>query len=189
MLHSTGALHVIEAIGIKGYVLLLQLLNFIPATFHSHRFQYMANILNVALSTTAFITPSEVNTLADLIHEAESTHPVVGTPPYDILWLATHTHGFPHTTFLGPPVEHCLMCSRKLQLHNKPTLAVCYTTLGPLPAAKVTLRCAACRTNYRYDQYGGGAEGYRYYDQPQPFVRASNTTYVERVCYAQWASL
>ena len=57
---------------------------------------------------------------------------------------------------------------------------------GPVPAAKVTLRCTACMTNYRYDQYGGEAKGYRYYDCPQPYIRASNTACVEWLCYAQW---
>ena len=76
-------------------------------------------------------------------------------------------------------------------MHNKPTLVVCYTMLGPVPAAKVTLRCKTCGTNYRYDQYGGEDKGYRYYKEPQPFIRASNISYVERrnkyisLCYVQ----
>ena len=151
------------------------------------RFQYIANILNVTRKTE--ITPPEIKLLINSICSTENAHPVVSTPPEDILWLATHTHGFPHTMFLGPPVINCLKCYTVLQMHNKPTVTVCYTMHGPVPAAKVTLRCTGCMTNYRYDQYGGEAKGYRYYDCPQPYIRASNTAYVERLCYAQWASL
>ena len=38
-------------------------------------------------------------------------------------------------------------------MHNKPTVMVCYTMQGPVPAAKIALRCTVCMTNYRYDQY------------------------------------
>ena len=43
----------------------------------------------------------------------------------------------------------------------------------------------------KYDQYGSDSlGGYRYYaDYIQPFVRASQVCYVDRLCYENWCAL
>ena len=41
---------------------------------------------------------------------------------------------------------------------------------------------------YRYDQFGDETVGYRHYDQPRPFVKASRTTFVSRDLYQFFAS-
>ena len=95
--------------------------------------------------------------------------------------------GVPLTCFLAPPVDTCLQCSASLHVHNHPVRVVCYTQDGPVIALKLTLRCRACGLNYRYEQYGSTNNGgYRYYDQPRPFVQASQVCYVDRVTCEQW---
>ncbi len=88
------------------------------------------------------------------------------------------------TLFLAPPVTTCLTCHSSLHVHNTPVTVICYTEEGPLPALKITLRCSDCAINYRYEQYGGSTlGGFRYYNEPRPFVAASNVCYVGRnVC-------
>ena len=64
---------------------------------------------------------------------------------------------------------------------------MCYTQDGPVMALKLTLRCRACGLNYRYEQYGCAKNGgYRFYDQPRPFVQASQVCYVDRATCEQW---
>ena len=75
---------------------------------------------------------------------------VLGSLPLDLLWDATFKHGQPLTCFLSPPLDSCLLCNGTLTTHNQPTVCICYTLDGPIPAAKITLRCQHCSINYRY---------------------------------------
>ncbi len=174
-----------EKLGIRGHVLLSQLARFVPTEFQKYRHQYIADVLNAAGLLTS--DPCEVEAL---LGQASTDHSW-GSPPPELLWKTTLETGVPHTMFLAPPVETCLQCSSALSIHNKPTVVICYTGGGPLPAMKITLRCRCCGTNYRYDQYGSEMlGGYRYYaDHVRPFVRASQSCYVERLCYHNWCAL
>lgn len=100
---------------------------------------------------------------------------------------ASISTGVPLTCFLAPPVDTCLQCSARLHVHNHPVRVVCYTQDGPVMALKLTLRCRGCGLNYRYEQYGSTKNGgYRYYNQPRPYVQASQVCYVDRVTCEQW---
>ncbi|XP_065916828.1 uncharacterized protein [Dysidea avara] len=60
---------------------------------------------------------------------------------------------------------------------------------GPVPAQKIILRCKSCGINYRYDSFGGDTfGGYRFYDNENDLVKASNVCYIERALCEKWAS-
>uniref|UniRef100_A0A1X7UPD7 CxC5 like cysteine cluster associated with KDZ domain-containing protein n=1 Tax=Amphimedon queenslandica TaxID=400682 RepID=A0A1X7UPD7_AMPQE len=104
----------------------------------------------------------------------------LSTPPMEVLWQTTFSLQLPHTEYLGPPVIRCLGCDNMLEVHNAPTTVICHTLHGPVLALKITLRCSRCLLNYRYEQYGSERNGYRYYEQPRDYVKASRTTYIMR---------
>ena len=64
---------------------------------------------------------------------------------------------------------------------------ILFTTNGPLPGQKITLRCKKCNINYRYDTYGD-EEGFKYYNCIRDFIAASNVCYIERNLCESWVS-
>ena len=143
----------------RGRILLDQLIKLIPVNFRNHRHEYIANVLNCAMKTS--LTPTDVK---QLVSRSRGTsphmHDVLGSLPLDLLWDATFKHEHPHTCFLSPPLDSCLMCAGTLTTHNQPTVCICYTPDGPIPAVKITLRCQKCSINYRY----GFVVSTEYYD-------------------------
>lgn len=137
----------IDLIGIHGYVTLRETLQHIPAGFLSYRNQYVANILSVCMKKD--VSVADVKQYLSWLHDSE-TYSFNDSPPIDLLWQVTFRFQYPHTLFLAPPVTDCLLCMAPLQTHHSPSVVTCYTLQGPLPAAKITLRCRNCGTNYRY---------------------------------------
>lgn len=93
----------------------------------------------------------------------------------------------PVNMFLAPPVSQCLKCNGNIHAHHAPTVVTVFTTNGPLPGQKVTLRCKNCTINYRYDTYGGEG-GYYYYNDIQDYIAASNVCYIERELCESWVA-
>ena len=152
---------------------------------------FCSNVLNTALEDFNPKETSNYILLAETIspERQQSILHIAGEVSQELLWATTNKYGVPHNIFLSPPVDRCLHCNNSLQLHNKPTTAVCYTPDGPLPITKLTLRCTKCCINYRYEQYGGTKlDGYRYYDTPREFIHASQVTYVHRHCHTLWGA-
>ena len=135
------------SLGARGSILLEQLLRLIPVNFRNYRHQYIANILNSALKKC--LTPADVKQLVAGRESIPRMQDVLGSLPLDLLWDTTLKHGNPHTCFLSPPLESCLVCASTLATHNQPTVCICYTPDGPIPAVKITLRCQQCSINYR----------------------------------------
>ena len=144
----------------EGLVILAQLVNYIPEGFLHHRYIYIANILSTLLKTNVTVADTKAWMQIDSVSNSTLAKEL---PPLSLLWETTFMQHFPHTLFLAPPTTICVECSTPLQVHNKPTSVICYTLKGPLPAAKLTLRCPCCRLNYRYDQYGSSSTGLRNY--------------------------
>ena len=125
----------------------------------------------------------ELVLVADNICEAnKALVDALGPLSPEILWNATFKHDTPFNAFLSPPVDNCIKCGAKLQLHHVPTTVICYTWNGPIPAAKVTLRCKSCGINYRYEQFGNNEEGYQYYPEERPMIQSSQVRYLDRQC-------
>ena len=87
--------------------------------------------------------------------------------------------------FLFLHVDNCsslkdCRCSMRLSSHHEPTVVACYTIRGPCCALKLNLRCHQCipNVNYGYSMYGNKTEGYKFYEEPRPFIEASNCTYL-----------
>ena len=137
----------LNVLGIGGYIALIQAIQHVPGGFFGYRYQYMANMLAIATKTD--IQASNVKHYIDMLPES-STDIAAGKLPLNLLWKATFKYNFPHTLFLAPPVVTCLRCAGTLQTHHSPSVIICYTLDGPLPAAKITLRCRQCGLNYRY---------------------------------------
>lgn len=116
--------------------------------FMNYRIDYIHEILDTALNLS--IEKSDLKAVVDTCSKFDDLLRNVGTPPQEILWEATLKYGQPRTMFLAPPVGHCLRCTSPLSTHNKPSIVICYTQIGPLPAMKIILRCDKCGTNYRY---------------------------------------
>ena len=143
---SNPEAELLDVLGINGYVALVQAIQHVPDGFLTYRNQYIANILTIA--TRMDIQASDVKHYIEMLHEA-NTSIAPGKLPVDLLWKATFEYDFPHTLFLAPPVITCLHCAGTLQIHHAPSVIICYTLEGPLPAAKITLRCRHCGINYR----------------------------------------
>lgn len=137
-------------LGVDGCLLLIQLLEHVPAEIRSFRFQYIADILSITLKRT--ITATRVKELVSESNQFKGRLECVdiGKPSIQLLWKATFTLAKPCTQFLAPPVSDCIMCGSSLTTHNKPVTTICYTIAGPIPAMKVSLRCDTCRVNYGY---------------------------------------
>lgn len=135
-------------LGISGSILLEQLLRIIPVNFRNYRHEYIANVLNCALKTS--LTPTDVKHLVSRSSGSPHMHDVLGFLPLNLLWDATFKHEHPYTCFLSPPLDSCSVCTSILTTHNQPTVYICYTPDGPIPAIKITLRCKNCSINYRY---------------------------------------
>ena len=123
---------------------LLRCLNFIPAEFKSHRFHYIAEILNSELDTT--YSTGDILTFVNSIEGLFVTHEI---PSADTLWQVTLTKGMGCMEFLAPPTSNCLKCGKTLHVHNEPVTVLCFKMDGPTIASKITLRCSSCHTNYR----------------------------------------
>ena len=124
-------------------------MKYIPGNFQKFGLNCIANVLNTTLLMDLDAEDAQL-----LIHECdifhtESADRMIGPPPLELLWKATFDHGSPHTLYLAPPVDKCISCAHRLTTHNSPTVVICYTCDGPLPALKMTLRCDNCGINHR----------------------------------------
>lgn len=174
----------LEKLTWKGVTILGQALNLVPSAFRSYRLKYVASILNTGLN--AEYSETDIAGFARAMTVEDQN--LLGLPTEELLWKATMSSGRPCTGFLAPPTLQCLQCDGSLYTHNDPSVVVCFGQRGPFLASKITLRCKACHINYRYDQFGDEIEGYRYYDQQRPFVKASRTTFVSRDLYQFFAA-
>ena len=128
-------------LGVRGSILLEQLLRIIPVNFRNYWHQYIVNVLNCALKMS--LTPADVKQLVTRSRGSPQMQDVLRSLPLDLLWDTTFQHGLPHTCFLSPPLDLCLVCASTLTTHNQPTVRI-YTADGPVPAVKITLRCPQC---------------------------------------------
>ena len=68
-----------------------------------------------------------------------------------------------------------------LHVHHEEVDAAIFTMDGPLPATKVTLRCAACSTNYGYSKYGKKRSGgEKFYQECRDLIELSDVAYCSR---------
>jgi len=159
---------------------------------HGCAFYVLRNILCANIDKIAIPSVEELIGLSHLAEEYMSENKelveIFGPIEQSMLWKATRLEGEAHNIYLSPPVDNCVLCGSTLQAHHVPTTVICYTWLGPLPASKLTLRCEQCSINYRYEQYGDSKNGYRYYDEPRPFVHCSQVAYMDRMCCAHMGS-
>lgn len=129
-------------------VLTAQANNLVPSSFLARRMQYITNIINCTLEATY-----SSDQIAELVQKAEETfgNDLVNlqTPIAEVLWKVTLATKVAHTAFLGPPTTTCLVCNRRLSIHNDPSTVVLFGLHGPIPANKITLRCDNCMLNYR----------------------------------------
>ena len=110
--------------------------------------KYIAEILTSELKL--HVDPLQLVSLeSDFTEALCKLNGVVGSPSHSILWRSSLQQGHPHTLFLSPPTDDCIMCGSLLVTHNAPSTVICYTQSGPLLAAKITLRCESCLLNYR----------------------------------------
>jgi len=129
-------------------VLTAQASNLVPSSFLARRMLYITNIINCTLEATY-----SSDQIAELVQKAEETfcNDLVNlqTPAAEVLWKVTLATKVAHTAFLGPPTTTCLVCNRRLSIHNDPSTVVLFGFHGPIPANKITLRCDNCVLNYR----------------------------------------
>ena len=98
---------------------------------------------------------------------------------------------------IASPVKSCLLCKEKLSVSNYPVQIVVHTLSGPKIYSKYILRCPRCRLVekskfnpvnenqrqeifYHPDKYGNMKNGYMFYKQDIPYIRASNEVYLEK---------
>lgn len=148
--------------------------------FCCHRLSLITEIVKEVIPEME-ITPEGLRQCVQLIDNLEPSQQLsLGPPPPNILWKATETTGFPHTHFLGPPCVPCicLQCQGRLVVHNPPTAVIWYSRDGPLPAAKIVLRCRNCSIQYHPDMFGNKQAGFRFYNTVQPVVQCSQQAYI-----------
>jgi hypothetical protein len=98
---------------------------------------------------------------------------------------------------IAPPVKTCLLCKENLSISNYPTQIVVFTLTGPRMYSKYILKCQRCRliekskfnpldenrrqdVFYHPDKYGNMVNGYMFYKQDIPHIKASNEVYLEK---------
>jgi hypothetical protein len=98
---------------------------------------------------------------------------------------------------ISPPVKDCLLCKESLSVSNYPTQIVVHTLTGPAMYSKYILKCQRCRLIekskfnplhenrrqdifYHPDKYGNMSNGYMFYKQDIPYVKATNEVYLDR---------
>jgi hypothetical protein len=166
-------------------LLIIQIAQHVPVAFKQTR-QEMALLIMESLC------PRSKEQVVDLLKEADSLPSdsslriLAGKPPEELLWKVTMKSGIPVNRFFVPPVTECINCMSTLQMHHDIVNVVAFTTSGPIPAQKISLRCRHCNIIYHYDTYGDGSMGYRYYESAQSFIVASNVTFVEKDLCEQW---
>ena len=93
-----------------------------------------------------------------------------------------------------PPVKNCLLCKEVLTVNHKPTQIAIHTQTGPKIYSKYILRCKRCRLvekskfdpndeNLRQDVFyhpGNMQNGYMFYKQDVPYIKASNEVYLDK---------
>ncbi len=78
---------------------------------------------------------------------------------------------------LGPPVEECYNCSRKLVSYLATGVKL-FTSIGVKTVEKVTLRCKECNLIYGPIQFGNKhTEGFQFYTEEQLIVEVTDTVY------------
>ena len=80
-------------LGVRGSILLEQLLRIIPVNFRNYRHQYIANVLNCALKMS--LTPADVKQLVIRSRGSPQMQDVLGSLLLDLLWDSTFQHGLP----------------------------------------------------------------------------------------------
>ena len=128
-----------------------QALNLVPRTFKSQRITYIRNILTQFDAVYKDMSENDICALVCEVEGHDEFLKYIGTPCTELLWKATLTTSIPHMKFLAPPTDTCYNCRNPLQSHNSPSVILCFTIQGPLPALKITLRCTQCHVNYRYN--------------------------------------
>ena len=88
---------------------------------------------------------------------------------------------------LSPPVKDCLLCKESLSISNHPTQIVVHTLTGPVMYSKYILKCQRCRLIEKSkfnplhpDKYGNMSNGYMFYKEDIPYVKATNEVYLDR---------
>uniref|UniRef100_A0A1X7SHJ6 Uncharacterized protein n=1 Tax=Amphimedon queenslandica TaxID=400682 RepID=A0A1X7SHJ6_AMPQE len=128
-----------DVVGISGIILMIKLIDFIPAAFKRHRINHIRDILTSALS----LDPKELSAsdVGHFIDSMDSSHSKViewkqiadftGPVSEDILWETTLKFGKSYNKFLAPPTDTCFQCGSSLQLHHEPTTVICISLKGP----------------------------------------------------------
>ena len=88
---------------------------------------------------------------------------------------------------LSPPVKDCLLCKESLSISNHPTQIVVHTLTGPVMYSKYIFKCQRCRLIEKSkfnplhpDKYGNMSNGYMFYKEDIPYVKATNEVYLDR---------
>lgn len=184
-------------IGMSAFVLLAQACKFVPQSFPARQ----ALITNIARAGFKYMQlpvlsaeeiSAAIQTITHIYLEGESRPDNLGlffnAPPDYILWQATQDTGMPHMRFVGPPLSSCINCHSALRANNPPISIVLYTNDGPIPASKIIQKCSNCNLNYHPEMFGNTTDGYRYYDNEQPFVKCTQVAYMERQLAAMISS-
>ena len=99
--------------------------------------------------------------------------------------------GYSVENFLIPPCNKCLDCNKPLTKYGRTayTQVLLYTCTGVETASKISYHCAKCKIVYKYDQFGNDLIGFRFYEEEQRYVKATNGRYIERLMLDHWQSL
>ena len=91
--------------------------------------------------------------------------------------------------FLCPLQSSCLKCGKTLtKTKTKGTVVLCATMRGLETGTKYIYRCRPCSITYKYDGYVTN-NNFCFYDKERPFVRASDSMYIERTKLDEYAQL
>ena len=163
-------------VGINTLLAVRQLVRLLPPIMPSKMAEEL--ILNATKETfSEGLSLDEVVGLKNLVLKCEK---FMEYSPEETIKNCSNRTRIPLYSVLHPPTENCTVCGRRLSVNCKPTHATVFGLTGPIPAIKITYKCQHCTLKFGYAMYGNSKTGYKYYDEPRPYVEASNVAYLDR---------
>ena len=154
---------------------------------HSLRNVFIQKVFNSMCCTSMSI--EEVAMYVDIL---ESRCPLFVSKEgkTDSVWELSKAENKPYTKFLTPPVTSCICCEKLLSMKNYPASAKLFTTNGPIPCSKTTLKCRSCSCTYGVYSYAN-ERGTHLYSQEIKVdtIEISNVTYIDLNLYKWFPAL